>query len=453
MQNFESTYETQIGQESQYEIIPEIFQEETHGYEMNPSNESPGYEFSNWEINPEYVLSPETSIYGESKIDEVLVNELNEVTTEEEFGKFLSNLVQKGAGVASGFLNSPTGKNVTNYLTNVAKKTIPNVASALGGKVLGNLGGQLGSVIGGRIGGTTGAGLGKDILGYAGQKLGTYGGGQIGTAVGDRMAAFIKFAKEAIQRAANANPNANPSVNSQQAIVDAAKRFYPFILRRRCVCPKCGTAQREANYEGEVYQGEFNTEFQGEITNEGVFSESLEIQLASELLSINSEDELDRFLGRLIKRAAGAVKSLAKSSIGKSLGGLLKNVAKTALPFAAKAVGTYFGGPLGGMIGGKLGNMAAGLFELELEGMSQEDREFEVARRFVRFASNAATRASRINTGINPALAARKSFIEAARRYAPGVLNYQGDYNPDVPDYSQSGNWFRQGNSIILQGI
>ena len=62
-------------------------------------------------------------------------------------------------------------------------------------------------------------------------------------------------------------------------------------------------------------------------------------------------------------------------------------MAKAALPIAGRALGTFVGGPVSGMIGGKLASAAGRMFGLELEGLSVEDREFEVAQRLVWFAS------------------------------------------------------------------
>ncbi|MBK6929314.1 MAG: hypothetical protein IPH12_00025 [Saprospirales bacterium] len=53
---------------------------------------------------------------------------------------------------------------------------------------------------------------------------------------------------------------------------------------------------------------------------------------------------------------------------------------------ASSALGTAFGGPAGGFAGNLAGSQATKLFGLELEGMSYEDQEFEVAKRFVRMA-------------------------------------------------------------------
>ena len=91
---------------------------------------------------------------------------------------------------------------------------------------------------------------------------------------------------------------------------------------------------------------------------------------------------------------AKGVSNFAKSGIGKTLIGGLKSIAKKALPIAGGALGNFLVPGLGGAIGSKLGGMASNLFELELEGLSNEDREFEVARRFVQFASDAARKAA-----------------------------------------------------------
>jgi hypothetical protein len=135
------------------------------------------------------------------------------------------------------------------------------------------------------------------------------------------------------------------------------------------------------------------------------------------------------FLGKLIKSAGRAVRNFANSSIGRGIGSALKSVGKTVLPLAGKALGSFVGGPIGGMIGGKLGSAASNLFELELEGLSPEDQEFETARAFVRFANSAARRGASIQRqrpGIQPRTAVRTALGQAARQHAPGLLRTPG---------------------------
>ena len=106
-----------------------------------------------------------------------------------------------------------------------------------------------------------------------------------------------------------------------------------------------------------------------------VFNENEELELTSELLGVNNEQELDQFLGSLIHKVGKAVGDVVKSPIGKALGGVLKSAAKVALPIAAGALGTFVGGPVGTMIGSSLGSMAGKALGLELEGLSPEDGE------------------------------------------------------------------------------
>lgn len=239
----------------------------------------------------------------------------------------------------------------------------------------------------------------------------------------------------------------------------------------------------ETSGETYEYQGELPGETYGETsyeTNE-LSNESMEMELATELLNVSNEAELEQFLGGLIKKAAGAVKSFANSSAGRAVGGFLKSAAKKALPIVGRVAGTYFGGPLGGQIGSQLGSAASNLFELELEGLSNEDKEFELSRAYVRFANAAVKQA--VQSGRNPRFRgnplgiAKNAVVSAARRHAPGLLRpirpyrqgYRRPYNqPLSPGYAannynqqgyddgmqqstgSSGTWYKQGNQIIL---
>ena len=126
-----------------------------------------------------------------------------------------------------------------------------------------------------------------------------------------------------------------------------------------------------------------------------------------ELLEVRGDQELDHFLGDLFSKVASTVGKAINSPVGQALGGILKQVAKKALPIAGGALGSFVGGPLGGMVGGKLASMAGDAFGLEVEGLSREDRDFEMARRYVRFATHAARRAAAAPLNIDPTAVAR----------------------------------------------
>jgi hypothetical protein len=161
----------------------------------------------------------------------------------------------------------------------------------------------------------------------------------------------------------------------------------------------------------------------GEVSEaESPLTEVQEMELASELLEVGSEAELEQFLGNLFKRVASGVGGFMRSGTGKALGGILKNVAKKALPVVGGALGSFVAPGVGTAIGSKLGSMASNLFEVELESMNEQEAEFEVARRYVRLASSAARNAALAPRSAPPRAVARAAVVSAARRHAPGLV-------------------------------
>jgi hypothetical protein len=91
--------------------------------------------------------------------------------------------------------------------------------------------------------------------------------------------------------------------------------------------------------------------------------------------------------------------------------------------------------------------MAGQALGLELEGLSAEDREFETARQFVRFAGEAVKNALDAPPAADPAGVAQAAAVEASRIHAPGLL-------PGQPSSrSRSGRWIRRGGKIVLFGV
>lgn len=441
MTEYQSESET-MNQESNYELSPEFeFSQEYNQEYMGEAN---------YELLPEFE-SYETATY-ESSYEMELANELMEVSNEAEFFDWLKSTAKKAAGVASSFLDSPTGQRATSALTDIAQKTLPTAGAKAGGFV-GQKGGE---ALGGAIGGYFGVGpAGKAVGGWLGQKAGAYGGEKAGQWAADRVPSFVRFATDTIRNLANEVAVKGPNVSIQPSIIKAAQKHYPIILKIKGTIsarPVQGNFPMQNEFQGE-YQGEY----QGEANYEGTFNEVTEMELATELLSINNEAELDRFLGKLFKKAVGGIKKLA----GGPLGGILKGIAKKVLPIAGGALGSFIPIPgVGTALGTAAGKAASNLFELELEGLSGEDREFEIARAYVRFAGNAARRAANMRSG-NQTRNARLSVINAARKYAPGLVVRRRAGSRAISDYSdngydstpaEGGNWYRQGNRIIIEG-
>jgi hypothetical protein len=185
-----------------------------------------------------------------------------------------------------------------------------------------------------------------------------------------------------------------------------------------------------------------------------VFGETEQMELASELLEVTNEAEFDRFLGNLIGRAGQAVGKFVGSPEGQAIGGILKGAAKQALPGIGSAVGGYFGGATGARLGGGLATAAGRAFGLELEGLSGEDREFEVARRYVNFAGEAVKNLMLAPAGSDPRTRASAAAVAAAKTHAPGLISTREarmESQPSCP--LTSGRWLRRGNKIVLYGI
>jgi hypothetical protein len=155
----------------------------------------------------------------------------------------------------------------------------------------------------------------------------------------------------------------------------------------------------------------------------------------------------------LIKKAAGAVRKAVSSPLGKSLGGFLKGAIKNVMPAAGGIAGGLFGGPVGAAIGGKLTSAASNALGLELEGLSQEDQEFEAARRLVRLSGEATKTATMTSPAVDPTAAARNAVISAARKHAPGLVRRTHGTGTPSGSGGHGGRWIRRGRKIILLGV
>ena len=187
---------------------------------------------------------------------------------------------------------------------------------------------------------------------------------------------------------------------------------------------------------------------------ESPLHETLEMDLASRLLEVSSENELEYFLGDVFRAVGNSVGSFVRSDTGQALGGILKDnlkaAAKQALPVVGRAIGSYIT-PSGGDFGSRVGSSVGTLLGLELEGLSSQDQEFEVARQLVRFTSSAIDQAARAPRNLSPDIAARTAAVRAARVYAPGLLpRLKGRSGRMWP---RSGRWTRRGRTIVLYGM
>jgi hypothetical protein len=216
-----------------------------------------------------------------------------------------------------------------------------------------------------------------------------------------------------------------------------------------CNCPACSSGRGEF----ELYES-----FESDTLSEGE-----ELELAMELLSVSSEQELDQFLGSLMKTVGRGLKSAGKFVSTKVLpvvGPALKQIAKVALPIAGGALGSFIPIPgVGTMIGRTLGQAAANALEMETAGMEPEQADLEKARRFVRIAASAiadastALRAMPFAPGSPRARQVAASAVSnAVRRYIPSVASAAVRQPGIVPAHGGAGTWRRHGNSLVIEG-
>ncbi len=206
--------------------------------------------------------------------------------------------------------------------------------------------------------------------------------------------------------------------------------------------PEAETFEQE---QFEFGQSEFVGEA-GEVFGE-VFGEGELMELTAELMEITNEQELNYFLGNLIKRAAGAIGKAVRSPVGQAIGGVLKAAAKKALPLAGAALGGAVGGPLGAKIGSGLAQAAGGALGLEAEMLSHEDRQYEGGKQFVRFAGETVKNAVTNPASPDPRAAAQSAVVRAAQALAPGLVS---SAQAAPAGRHVAGRWVRRGRHIVI---
>lgn len=310
---------------------------------------------------------------------------------------------------------------------------------------------------------------------------------------------FVRFVGDASRRMLLAPEGAAPRVVADRALRQAAGALAPGLLRQlpalaspfrpraagyAAARPSARASQRpgflditeeSVMHDIDRTQLEFSSELPGfesgsfnnesfEFDNEeGVLSEADEAELADELLGVSNEEELDQFLGSLIRKVAKGAGKVLSSPVGQAVGGVLKGVAKKALPLAGGALGGWVGGPLGAKIGSGLASAAGSALGLEGESFDGEGEQYEGAKQFVRLAADTVTKAAAASPSADPRTVAQRAAMGAARQLAPGLLGGQpggagpgrakGGGGPRAGGAAQSGRWARRGSKVVLYGV
>jgi hypothetical protein len=145
-----------------------------------------------------------------------------------------------------------------------------------------------------------------------------------------------------------------------------------------------------------------------------------ETELAFGLLDAASPEEFDRAIGTIVSRAARRAGRPLSPAIRGAVYQLLARLARRVLPIVASVATEGVPASASGTAGNAV--RAGRMLGLDLEGLSADDQELELARQFVRLAISTGCQAADASAGPDPAHVARTAAARAARRHAPGLV-------------------------------
>lgn len=166
---------------------------------------------------------------------------------------------------------------------------------------------------------------------------------------------------------------------------------------------------------------------------------------ATRLLEMTSHSELEALLDGVLSRAAlaagaGLPPATARAVALATKQGL-RGLGRTVLPVAGRSFDAWVR-PGGDSQGAAATLHVSRLLGLPVEGLSTEDREYEIATAYVRFAHVAARRAFRLARSAPPEVAADRALASARRETFPAL-------RPRV----RRGRWRRRGPQIVVEGL
>jgi hypothetical protein len=174
------------------------------------------------------------------------------------------------------------------------------------------------------------------------------------------------------------------------------------------------------------------------------------------VLEVTSEQELEQFLGDLWDATKAAASRAYNSDVVQAAIPGLKAVGAAVLPKAAGWVADRYAPGTGGIAQAGVQAAVDQWLKEELEGLSGEDREFETARRYVRFVNAALQHAAQVPDRVPARVGAQIVLRDAAREHIPGVVPFlvqisNGGHHGDLGvEAAASGRWTRHGSSIVI---
>lgn len=200
----------------------------------------------------------------------------------------------------------------------------------------------------------------------------------------------------------------------------------------------------EDEYDDEFdneYDGEYNDEYDDEFgyeMNDNLFTDEEETELALEFLEVSNEEEMDEWLGSILRKAGKYALRKGRKHLkryGRKYGRKLWNYAKKRGKSYAKRTIRHLGGYIRR---GKMKNLL----------VSPKNLEFEMAKQLVRLNGAGVQNAVKLSNRMPTQAAVTIGFKKAARKYGtPGGLGGR-----KTAGRGRSGRWLRRGNRIVLLG-
>ncbi|WDZ82901.1 hypothetical protein [Micromonospora cathayae] len=171
-------------------------------------------------------------------------------------------------------------------------------------------------------------------------------------------------------------------------------------------------ADREPSDAYETLEGEW-----------GQDDENMELEFATRLLDATGEDELDRLVADLLGSAPRGGARFARTREGRQIGGILRDAASRVQPILSRGRDRPVGWNTGRGPVDPVAPAARRYFGVNVEGLSPEDQELELARSFVRFAREAVHETERRAGSGPPGRVVHHAAVTAANHLAPGLIS------------------------------
>jgi uncharacterized protein (DUF697 family) len=392
-------------------------------------------------------------VFGENEEVE-LASEFLEVASERDLDHFIRVLTDRASSAMDSDLDGPVERDLGGIFKDIAKVVLPLAGGALGFFA----GGPPGAALGSGLASTVGHALGLELEGLSPED-----------SEFEVAKQFVRFAGAAVKNAQDAGPTGDPAKQANDAAMEAARLYAPGLIDLHGGPSGERSAEQHDGAGRSVLQrakGESTMESfeRGQpgssrgyatTTNGRGLSEEQQMDLASQLMELETEEEFENFLDDLISKGVKAVGGFIDSPTGQAVGHVLKDAAKKLLPVAGTLVGGRFGGEPGAQIGGAIGSAVGDALEAEAEA---EEREWEAANVFVRVAVDALDNAVHAPRNADPHELAHHAVAHAMRKHAPGAArewlsrHHEGAARNGMRRH-HTGHWVRHGHTIVVHGI